>query len=130
METSTETVRDTTVSAPTPALPSGSAVGGTKSRAKKNGAAVSTGKTTKQSSKKASHAERVENAVTELNDLIDEHEAELREVKDRVQAALSRTGALRKAVKSAVKEVSVNSELESELADLRKKFESVRNLVG
>lgn len=123
MEASTESVRET------PALPAatksdnGAQPSGT---VKKNAASK---KPAKKSAKAQSHAERVEHALTELNDLIDEHEAELKEVRDRVQAALSRTGTLRKAVKSAVKDVSVNPALETELADLRKKFESVRNLL-
>ncbi|MEL6543003.1 MAG: hypothetical protein AAFQ82_00145 [Myxococcota bacterium] len=109
-----------------PALPAPSASAAPAPRTKKVPAKAKPAK----AAKKQSHAERVELVLTELNDLLDEHEAELKEVKDRVQAALSRTSAFRKAVKAAVKDVSVNFELEAELADYRKKFESVRNLVG
>ncbi|MEO1170644.1 MAG: hypothetical protein AAFX94_01140 [Myxococcota bacterium] len=83
----------------------------------------------KTKSKRETHEARVERALTELNDLLDEHEAELREVKDRVQQALGRAGGLRKALKSSMKEVAQNPELTAELAEYRKKFEALRSLM-
>ncbi|MEO0459356.1 MAG: hypothetical protein AAF219_00845 [Myxococcota bacterium] len=76
------------------------------------------------------HASRVEAMLGELNDLIDEHEAELREVKDRVQQASVRSNMLRKLANKALKEAAHNPELEAELAGYRKKFESLRSLMG
>ncbi|MEM6729991.1 MAG: hypothetical protein AAF658_00455 [Myxococcota bacterium] len=77
-----------------------------------------------------SHSARVERVALELGDLLDEHDAELREIKDRVGHALARTSQLRKAMKSAIKDVSHNASLEAELAEFRKKFESLRSLMG
>ncbi|MEL6340849.1 MAG: hypothetical protein AAFP04_16230 [Myxococcota bacterium] len=85
-----------------------------------------------QTKKSASgpHASRVETMLGELNDLIDEHEAELREVKERVHQASVRSNLLRKLANKAVKEAAHNPELEAELAAYRKKFESLRSLMG
>ncbi|MEM6531692.1 MAG: hypothetical protein AAF654_03680 [Myxococcota bacterium] len=83
----------------------------------------------KPKAKRESHEARVERVLMDLNDLLDEHEAELREVKDRVQQALGRAGGLRKAIKSSAKELAHNPELAAELAEYRKKFEALRSLM-